>query len=234
MKRFVTASITAFAVLCTVGVGAQADTVSWTYNVSTSATNNELMGSQGGSILLGISNNGTGPGSGEVTGTSIIDLANLKNQSTSATTENLLDKTFTMSLQLSSLQSGITNNTATLNFQVSLQGINGSDPTFSKNNANVTLLSFTPLAGSGVTLGSDGSATVTLGSFNFTVSDPSFTFFGPGSQLQGSTSVLVTVTDNSGGGGIASAPEPSTMLLSCLGGLSFVGAAWRRRREARR
>jgi hypothetical protein len=239
MNRLFAASVSAFALAFLAGV-AQADpitaeNVGWTYNFSTSAPNNQLMGSQGGYILLDIKDNGEGTGSGTANGTSNIVATNLKGVSSASGTsvETLLDKTFNLSLQLSSLEPNATPSTATLNFAVALQGRNpGDQPTFSAQNSNIFLASFTPIAAPGVTI-ANGVAKVTLGSFTFAVSSPSFTAPGPSTQFnEGSMSVLVTVTSSNGGGIAQQVPEPATGLLACLGGLSFAGMAWRKRKRA--
>jgi hypothetical protein len=240
MNRLLAASVSALTLAFLAG-GAQAgpitaDTVGWTYNFSTSAPNNQLMGSQGGYLLLDIKDNGQGPGSGTANGTSNIVATNLKVVSTAvgSSAETLLDKTFNLSLQLSSLEPNATPSTATLNFAVALQGRNPGDPaTFSANNSNIFLASFTPLSGPGVTI-ANGVAKVTLGSFTFAVSSPSFTAPGPSTQFnEGSMSVLVSVSSSNGGGTAQQVPEPATGLLACLGGLSFAGLTWRKRKLKR-
>jgi hypothetical protein len=235
MKRFVTAFVSALALVLVTGATGRADTITadtvgWTFNFSVSAPNNMLMGSNGGDIFFNHNDSGQGLGSGTANGTSNVVATNLKINSTTSgnTPETLVNQNFTLSLQLSTLEPNVTQNTATLNFAVALHG------TFSQNNSNIMLDSFTPLPGPGVTTGPGGSASVTLGSFVFTVSTPSFTWPGPSSQLdEGSASVLVTVTDANGGGAAQQVPEPSTMLLSCLGGLSLAGMACRRKRKVR-
>jgi hypothetical protein len=74
--------------------------------------------------------------------------------------------------------------------------------------------------------------TFTLGNYTFTVEMQAYTPPGPPSQaIAGSISAHVSVTTLIPGG--IGAPEPGTMVLSCLG-LSFAGgAAWRKRRQAR-
>jgi hypothetical protein len=100
----------------------------------------------------------------------------------------------------------------------------GGDPT--KNiggNANVTN-TFTSLSSYSWTAPNGNQYTITLG--NFTPPGP------PTASNAGSISVHVAVTPGNGtisGGG---APEPSTLLLSCLG-LGFASAAsWRKRQRA--
>lgn len=103
----------------------------------------------------------------------------------------------------------------TLTFQGQLGG------TFSAGNANVTN-TFTGTTAYNWTAPNGNKYTVTVG--NFTPPGP------PTASNAGSISVHVAVT--SGSGTIASGPEPSTLLLSCLG-LGFAGAAsWRKRRRA--
>jgi PEP-CTERM motif-containing protein len=76
---------------------------------------------------------------------------------------------------------------------------------------------------------------VQIGQNLYTISNPVYTPPGPpGATNAGSISVQVSVTPGSGGKPPVTqgAPEPSTMVLSCVG-LSFLGlAGWRRRRQA--
>jgi len=74
--------------------------------------------------------------------------------------------------------------------------------------------------------------TFSLGNYTFTVTMQAYTPPGPPTQANaGSISAHVGVTGLSPGG--IGAPEPGTMVLSCLG-LSFLGgAAWRKRRQVR-
>jgi len=76
--------------------------------------------------------------------------------------------------------------------------------------------------------------TVSLGDYNYTVKLNQYTHPGPQvSNLLGSLGGHVDVFTLSTGG-ISTAPEPSSMLLCCLG-LPFLGAAsWRKRRAALR
>ena len=94
--------------------------------------------------------------------------------------------------------------------------------TFSAGNANVTN-TFTGTTSYTWTAPNGNKYTVTVG--NFTPPGP------PTASNAGSISVHVAVT--SGNGTVSGhAPEPSTLLLSCLG-LGFAGAArWRKRRRA--
>jgi hypothetical protein len=93
--------------------------------------------------------------------------------------------------------------------------------TFSKANATIDN-----------TFGADARQHVTLGVDDYTVTLQYYTPPGPPDALRpGTLGALVEVT---GGVQTAHAPEPSAMLLSCLG-LSFLGAAsWRKRRRAAR
>jgi hypothetical protein len=76
---------------------------------------------------------------------------------------------------------------------------------------------------------------VPIGAGLYSVSSPTYTPPGPpDSSNPAAISVAVDVTPASGGKpppGIQGAPEPSTMVLSCVG-LSFLGVAgWRKRRQ---
>jgi hypothetical protein len=95
--------------------------------------------------------------------------------------------------------------------------------TFSAGNANVTN-TFTGTTAYNWTAPNGNKYTVTVG--NFTPPGP------PTASNAGSISVHVAVTAGSGTVSGGHAPEPSTLLLSCLG-LGFAGAAsWRKRRRA--
>jgi hypothetical protein len=96
--------------------------------------------------------------------------------------------------------------------------------TFSSASANVSNM-----------FGPNSTQQLTLGNYTFTVALIAYTPPGPANQLNaGSISAHVTVANASihttGGG----TPEPSTMLLSGLGLTFLGGAAWRKRRQARR
>jgi hypothetical protein len=103
----------------------------------------------------------------------------------------------------------------TLTFQGQLGG------TFSAGNANVTN-TFTGTTAYNWTAPNGNKYTVTVG--NFTPPGP------PTASNAGSISVHVAVNGSVGPPPVGHAPEPSTLVLSCLG-LGFAGAArWRKRR----
>jgi hypothetical protein len=106
--------------------------------------------------------------------------------------------------------------TGTMTFTGQLNG------TLSKDNSNITNV-----------FSSDVQQTLTLGGTTFTVSLTSYTPPGPPNQSNaGSISAHVTVSGQ-GTPPPQQLPEPSSILLSCLGGLSCVGAAWRRKFRAK-
>jgi len=99
----------------------------------------------------------------------------------------------------------------------------------------------TTVTGAGVTTNSVTltpmtPTTFTLGNHEFKVTLPATgMWFTPppnlGAQNPGTIGLHIDAKDN-GGGGVNPTPEPSTMLLGCLG-MSFAGlAAWRKRRNA--
>jgi hypothetical protein len=76
------------------------------------------------------------------------------------------------------------------------------------------------------------SQSLTLGNYIFTVTFDGYSHPGPPSASdQGSISASVTVTTPTINN--VDSPEPSTMLLSGLGLMGALGAAWRKRRRAR-
>ena len=80
-------------------------------------------------------------------------------------------------------------------------------------------------------LGTTTSSDVQIGSNLYTVSSPVYLKPGPPDSSKRS-GIFVTVSVTSGSSRIQGAPEPSTMVLSCVG-LSFLGlAGWRKRRRA--
>jgi hypothetical protein len=78
------------------------------------------------------------------------------------------------------------------------------------------------------------TATVTLGSNTYTATIGNYTPPGPAGSIPGSFSVHVTVVHNGGHEPPPTndVPEPSTMLLSCLGLAGLGLRAWRKRRLA--
>jgi len=105
---------------------------------------------------------------------------------------------------------------------------------FSKSNSNLdnTFLGATSKDGKVTGSGTDVKWTGELGGNTYTVDRPSFANPAPPSaQNKGGISFRISASsDTVEGGGGQTTPEPSSMLLSCLG-LSFLGAAsWRKRR----
>jgi hypothetical protein len=165
------------------------------------------------------------PGTGTVTftngltqsasGNSDVVVTNLRTSSTAliSSPETLTSNgAYSVSMMLKDATSG---QTATLTFTGKLGG------NFSSVNSNVTN-----------TFTGQSTETVTLGGNTYTVGLTGYTPPGPPTANNaGSISAHVTVSSNLGNGTGASAPEPSTMVLSCLG-LTLAGAAsWRKRRR---
>jgi len=226
MKRFLTASVAATALLLATGLGAQAgsvppDSLAWTYNFSPTAPAVFADGNPSAGVTF--TNDKTKPASG----TSDVVVTNLSIFSTAApTTPDKLttNGTYTIGLTLATNDGG-TVYTAPLTFTGKLGG------TLSGQSAGVTN-----------TFGPHSTQSVNLGSYTFTVSLGAYTPPGPPSQasstggptgLYGSISAHVSIASNDGPGPSADTPEPGTMLLSGFGLSLLGGAAWRKRRQAR-
>jgi hypothetical protein len=196
---------------------ARADFVSWTYNFGRSPVAVPAGGLSTGGLSL------TDESTHQADGTSDIVATNIR--AFSSATRNQPDTfhnaPYTLSLFLKDNASG---QSTTLSFKGVFNG------TISATSANVTTTFTAPL-----------SETVKLGSNTYTVNLGNYSPPGPpDASNAGSISAHVAVDEFSppppppvggGGGGSpppASAPEPSTLLLSCIG-LSGVGlAAWRK------
>jgi hypothetical protein len=167
------------------------------------------------------------PGSGTVaftkeptksaTNNSDVVITNLRVSSTaSADSPDMLSKNGAWSVGLT-LTDSASGQSATMTFTGKLSG------TFSASNSNVT-----------DTFTGKTSYTMTLGGNTYTVALVGYTPPGPPTASNaGSISAYVSVTPGNGNGHTGgTAPEPSTLVLSCLG-LGFAGlASWRKRRRS--
>ncbi len=216
MKRPAIALFTALVAVTAFGVSqARADFVSWTYNFGRSPLAVAADGAGTGGLAL------TDESTHQADGTSDIVATNIR--AFSSAPRNLPDtftsKPYTLSLFLKDNASG---QSTTLTFGGVFNG------TISATSANVTTTFLAPLVKS-VKLG-DHTYSVNLGSY----SPPG----PPAASNAGSISAHVGVDQftpppptGTGGGGTGQAPEPSTLLLSCLG-LSGMGlAGWRKWRQ---
>jgi PEP-CTERM motif len=219
MKRFLSASAAALALLLMTGLGVQANpmppNLSWTYNFTPG----------GGGLLVADSNPGahvslTNENSQTAVGNSTIVGTNLREASTaSATLPDTLLQTGTNGNYTLALALATTDDTglhqATLTFHGQISG------TFSHDSSNLFNA-----------FGADALQTATLGAYTFTVALDHFTPPGPpGQSNAGSISASVTIASNAQV--TQTTPEPGTMLLSGLALSFFGGAAWRKRRQAR-
>lgn len=214
MKRFVFATATALGLLWLVGTPAWAGSavadVGWSYNFTPSQS---AVYSDSGSGSVTFTNEPTK----SATNSSDVVVTNLRVSSTaSADSPDKLTTSgaWKVTLVLTDTASGSSD---TMTFSGKLGG------TFSQTNANITnaftgKTSYTWTASSGNT---------------YTVSMVGYTPPGPpNASNAGSVAAFVQVTPVGGGGGPASTPEPSALVLSCVG-LGFVGmTGWRKRRRS--
>jgi hypothetical protein len=179
--------------------------VAWTYNFTPSQS---FVNSNSGSGTVSFTNEPTK----SATNTSDVVVTNLRVSSTASPTspDTLNNAAWKVSLVLTDSASG---KSATFTFTGQLNG------TFSSSNSNITN-----------TFTGKTSYTVQLGNNNFTVSLVGYTPPGPPTASNaGSISAYVQVNPRISGN---PSPEPSTLVLSCLG-LGFAGfASWRKRRRS--
>jgi hypothetical protein len=214
MKRFLTAHLTALALVLLAGAAAQAgpippDQIQWTYNFSPGAP--AVYSDGGTSAGVTFTNEPTKA----ATGSSDVVATNLRVFSTAlATSPDSItgaNGNYKLTLQLSTTD-GSGTHTGTVSFGGTLSG------NFSSQNANVAN-----------TFMANSVKTLVLGNVTFSVQLIAYTPPGPPDQANaGSISAHVTV-----GGNIPpppqGTPEPSTILLSTLGLTFLGGAAWRKR-----
>jgi hypothetical protein len=219
MKRSLTAHAAALALLLVVGAGARADQISpdqvqWTYNFTPGAPAVLADGNPSAGVTFTNEPTKTATGSSDVVATNLRVFSAASAQAPDVLSSN---GAYSLALTLTSVQNGQTF-TQSFTFFGKLAG------TFSADNSNVTNV-FNTL----------GVHTLTLGAYSFAVQLVAYTPPGPPDQSNaGSISAHVTVSTPNGGGGPQNSPEPSTILLSSLGLTFLGGAAWRKRRLARR
>ncbi len=214
MKRFLTAPLSALALLLVAGVSAQAspippDQLTWNYNFSPASPAVYAHNNPSAGVTF------TNEPTKSATGSSDVVVTNLRvfSAATAINPDKLMGSEghYSIALTLSATDTKL--HTGTLTFNGNLTG------SFSSQSANVAN-AFT------------GSTTQTLnlGIYQFTVTLIAYTPPGPPDQSNaGSISAHVTVTEP----GIKKVPEPTTLILSGLGVTFLGGAAWRRRRKAR-
>jgi len=217
MKRSLTAPVAALALLLIFGAGARASLIPpnqivWTYNFSPGAPAVLADGNPSAGVTFTNEPTKTAVGSSDIVATNLRIFSTATAVSPDTVTGN--NGKYTLSLTLSA-NDGNGPHTQTLTFKGKLTG------GLSAENANVANM-FTD----------SGPKTAILGTYSFSVQLVAYTPPGPPDQANaGSISAHVTVS-NIGTGNLA--PEPSTMLLSGFGLTFLGGAAWRKRRLARR
>jgi hypothetical protein len=216
MKRFLTAPLSALALLLIAGVGAQAsplppDQVTWNYNFSPGAPAVYAHNNPSAGVTF------TNEPTKSATGSSDVVVSNLRVFSAAMATspDKLMGSEghYSFKLVLSTLDSHSVLHTGTVTFTGTLTG------SFSSQSANVANV-----------FGPNSSQTLSLNGYNFQVQLIAYTPPGPPDQSNaGSISAHVTVTNTRPVG----MPEPTSLMLSGLGVSFLGGAAWRRRRKAR-
>jgi hypothetical protein len=215
MKRSLLFFASAAGLLCLAGSQARASQtqtppIAWSYNFT--PTQSFVSANSPGTGTVTFTN---GPTQG-ASGNSDVVVTNLRTSSTaslSAPDSLTSSGAYSISMMLKDTASG---QSTTLMFTGKLGG------SFSSLNANVTNM-FT----------GKSTDTVNLGGNTYTVSMTGYTPPGPPTANNaGSISAHVTVAPTNGTGhGAGGAPEPSSLVLSCLG-LTLAGAAsWRKRRR---
>jgi hypothetical protein len=214
MKRFSSLLAPAVAVVLLAGTPVRADptasdlvqwSYSWTNNTTAGSISADSPGTGGVSL--------TGESTKDATGSTSVVATNLRTFSTAtASNSDQLSSNGSYSLTIT-ITDKASGQTGTLTFSGKLSG------SFTKDSTNISN------AFSGQT-----TESIVLGGNTYTVTMVSYTAPGPSTaQDSGSIGAFVTV---SAGGGVQheSAPEPSTLLLSCVGLALAGGAAWRKRR----
>jgi hypothetical protein len=194
----------------------RADFVSWTYNFGRSPV--AVPSDNGGTGGLSLTDESTH----HADGTSDIVATNIRafSSATRSNPDRFTNSPYTLSLFL---QDDASKQSTTLTFKGVFNG------TISATSANVTTTFTAPL-----------SETVKLGDHTYTINLGNYSPPGPpDASNAGSISAHVGVDEftppppNGGGGPPASAPEPSTLLLSALGLSSLGMAGWRKWRRGR-
>jgi hypothetical protein len=216
MKRFLTFILPA-AALVLLGGQARADSitannVTWTYNWEPGAPALFADTNPTASIAFTDEPQKAARGNSDVVATDL-----RSNSAAPGISPDTLNKNgaYALTLNLTSTDA-LGTHTATLTFHGTLNG------TFSSESSNIAN-----------TFGPDASQTVSMGSFNFTVTMDAYTNPGPPDQ-KNSGSIGAHVSITSGEPVAVDHPEPSTLLLSGLG-MTFLGVgAWRKRRAKAR
>ncbi len=214
MKRPLLFFASAAGLLCLAGSQVQASptqapAIQWSYNFSPSQS--FVSADAPGTGTVTFTNGLTQSASGN----SDVVVTNLRTSSTApVSSPDTLNTNgaYSVSMTVTDAPSG---QSATLTFTGKLGG------NFSSVNSNVTN-----------TFTGQTTDSVILGDNTYTVAMTGYTPPGPPTANNaGSISAHVTVASNLGNGTGASTPEPSTLVLSCLG-LSLAGAvSWRKRRR---
>lgn len=245
MNRFLTALGGALALVLVTGSAVHADpvidtTVQWTYSFTPSISSVASTTNPNATLLfINHTTSNSSTGLGVKTGPSDIVATNLQvSAPNDGVTYTLPSTNFTLGLQLTTLAPGANPSTANLTFGLTAGG------TFGYGGAN-TLWSFAadPYSGplpAGVQLATPSSPfvseqKVSLGGDVYDIT--AYAVNPPGPAGDNGTngpygSIVFHVTPEipgNNGGAASQLPEPSSILLSCLGGLSFAGAAWRKR-----
>jgi len=213
MKQFLTTALAALALMLTTGLGVRAEPVppaslAWTYNFTPGAP--AVFGDGTPSAGVTFTNEPTKPGT---VNTDVVatNLSVFSTASSSSPNTLTTSGAYSLTLVLSANDNG-TIFSAPLTFMGKLGG------SFASDSSNITN-----------TPGPNSTQSVTLGSYTFTVTVGAYTPPGPPNQtLTGALGAHIdvsTVTLSE------QAPEPGTMLMSCLGLGLLGGAAWRRKRR---
>jgi len=223
MKRILYAHVAALALLLLAGTGAKAGpldptAVQWSYNFTPGAP--ALIADNNPTAGVTFTNDATNPAQGK----SKVVASSLTVFSTADrfTPDVLINNgNWKLTLQLTNLSEGVA--PATLVFTGKITGDFSATHSLLDNDWGTVKVNGGPAEGGRV-------GVVRLGSYIFTVDMSRFTPPGPPNQgVLGSIGALVTIS-----GAVATVPEPSTILLSSFG-LSFLGgAAWRKRRAAKK
>jgi hypothetical protein len=202
MKRL----LFSFAALFLLGTTARADFIDWSYNWERNPVSVASGGAGTGGVSFTDEPTKMATGSSDIVATNIRVFSSATPQSPDTLPAG---SNYVLKLTLTDKDSGAS---GTLTFSGTLSG------TFSASNANVTN-EFT----------GDLSQTLTLGSHLYTVTIGPYSPPGPPSASNaGSIAAHVDVQ----GIQASESPEPSTMVLGCLGLTALGGAVWRKRRGA--
>ena len=215
MKRFLTATAAALALLLVAGMGAQAGTielknVSWTYNFTPGAATITADGNPTAGVSFTNEPDRTRTGSSTAPATNLTTFSSATSTNPDVLVHN---GAYALNLRLSTTdETGV--HAKTLTFHGKLSG------TIHATGASVTNV-----------FGSDAVQSVNLGRYTFTVTLNGYAAPGPaGGSLVGAMSAYVELS-NLAPSDVT--PEPGTMLLSGFGLSLLGGAAWRKRRQAR-